>query len=93
MNLSLQLEEYDYIKAISNLSEECGEDVYLIGGFVRDMILNRTRNEMDFLIVGDGPVFARKLAKILNVKEVTIYKNFGTAHFMYKEMADRKSVV
>jgi poly(A) polymerase len=87
MNLSPQLEEYDFLKVISNLSEECGEDVYLIGGFVRDIILNRTRNEMDFLVVGDGPEFARKLAKILNIKEVTIYKNFGTAHFMYKDMA------
>jgi putative nucleotidyltransferase with HDIG domain len=86
MNLSPQLEVYDYLKVISNLSEEVAEDVYLIGGFVRDIILNRSRNEMDFLVVGDGPAFARKLAKTLNVKEVTIFKNFGTAHFIYKDM-------
>jgi putative nucleotidyltransferase with HDIG domain len=42
---------------------------------------------MDFLVVGDGPAFAKKLAKTLNIKEVAIYKNFGTAHFMYKDMA------
>jgi len=87
MNLSQQLDTYDYLKVISNLSVDCGEDVYLIGGFVRDIILNRKRNEMDFLVVGDGPAFARKLAKTLYVNEVTIYKNFGTAHFMFKDMA------
>jgi len=87
MNLYPKLKEYDFLKVISDLSEERGEDVYLIGGFVRDIILNRTRNEMDFLVVGDGPAFARKFAKTLNVKEVTIYKNFGTAHFMYMNLA------
>jgi len=86
MNLSPQLEVYDFLKVISNLSEEVAEDVYLIGGFVRDIILNRLRNEMDFLVVGDGPAFARKLAKVLKVNEVTIFKNFGTAHFIYKDM-------
>jgi putative nucleotidyltransferase with HDIG domain len=87
MNLSPQLEAYNYLQVISGLSEECGEDVYLIGGFVRDIILKRSRNEMDFLVVGDGPAFAKKLAKSLKVNEVTIYKNFGTAHFMYKDIA------
>jgi putative nucleotidyltransferase with HDIG domain len=50
---------------------------------VRDIILNRTRDEMDFLIVGDGPAFASKLADKFGVKEISVFKNFGTAHFKY----------
>jgi poly(A) polymerase len=77
------LSEYNFIITASNLAEKRGEDFFIIGGYVRDIILDRLRDEMDFLIVGDGPAFALELANELGINEITIYKNFGTAHFKY----------
>lgn len=59
-------------------------EVYIVGGFIRDILLNREKNEIDFLIVGDGILFANKLAEKLNANNVVIYKRFGTAQFRYK---------
>ena len=80
------LSNYNYIKLASELAEKRNEEFYLVGGYVRDIILNRPRDEMDFLIVGDGPAFASELASQLGIKEIVIYKNFGTAHFKYDNM-------
>lgn len=77
------INQFAFLKEASQLAVERGEDVYLIGGYVRDLILGRTRSEMDFLIVGNGPEFAAALAERLSIKEIVIYRNFGTAHFNY----------
>ena len=70
---------------ISELAFELNAEVYVVGGYVRDLILNRRKNEIDFLVVGDGIIFAQKLAEKLKISNVSIYKNFGTAHFRYND--------
>ncbi|MGE5679836.1 MAG: CCA tRNA nucleotidyltransferase [Bacillota bacterium] len=60
--------------------------LYVIGGYVRDIILNRSKSEADFLVVGNGPEFASFLAKELKVGKISVFKNFGTAHFKYEDM-------
>lgn len=87
MNFKDQLQKYSFLQNASKLAKTSNSDLYLVGGFVRDIILDRARDEMDFLVVGNGPEFAQQFANSLGVKEVSIYKNFGTAHFMYKGMA------
>ena len=81
------LNKYKFLKTASLLADKKNEELYLVGGFVRDIILKRNKNEMDFLVVGDGINFAEQLANDLGIKEVTIYKNFGTAHFNYRGIA------
>lgn len=71
---------------ISGLAEELNYEVYVVGGFVRDLILERDKNEVDFLVVGDGVEFAEKLAGLLKIKNLSVYKNFGTAHFKYQNI-------
>lgn len=80
------LSKYSFLLKASQLADQRKEEFFLIGGFVRDTLLKRARNEMDFLIVGDALTFANDLAKELEVEQVAVYKNFGTAHFNYKDL-------
>ncbi len=74
-----------FFETVSDLAENLKVDVYVIGGYVRDLLLKRKSKDIDFLIIGSGIDFAEKLAKKLghNVN-VSIFKNFGTAMFKYK---------
>lgn len=66
--------------AASNLSLE----TYVIGGFVRDKILNRTNKDIDIVCVGDGIALANEVAKVLAVNsKVTVFKTYGTAQIIY----------
>lgn len=78
-----ELKKYNFILTASKIAARRNEELYLVGGFVRDIILKRKREEMDFLIVGNGPEFAKEFANELGISEVITYKNFGTAHFKY----------
>ncbi len=84
MNFNKTLEKYSFLNIASEVAEELKYETYIVGGFVRDLILKREKNEIDFLIVGDGLKFARKFAGRLDVKNVTQFRNFGTAHFKYE---------
>ncbi len=83
MNFELELKKFPFIKIATEAAEEAGFDVFIVGGFVRDIILERERNEIDFLVVGDGEVYARLFADKLGIKNINIFRNFGTAHFKY----------
>lgn len=87
MNLKENLVQYSYLSKLSSTAESRSEDVYLVGGFVRDILLGRTKKEMDFLVVGDGLAFAKDFANALGINDIVIYKNFGTAHFDFQGMA------
>jgi poly(A) polymerase len=69
------------LQIISEVAVNHDKEVYVVGGFVRDIILNRERNDIDILVVGSGVDFAKSVADVLNIKNVDYYKNFGTAHF------------
>lgn len=81
VNITDRLNKVVFIKDISSFANKNNYEVYVVGGFVRDLILGRSRNEIDFVIIGDGPKFAEELAHELGVANVNTYKNFGTAHF------------
>lgn len=70
----------------SKVADRLKVKLYIVGGFVRDKLLKREKNEIDFLVVGNGPDFASAFAKELKVKKIDIFRNFGTAHFKYKDM-------
>ncbi len=59
---------------------------YVIGGFVRDCLLNRASKDLDFLIIGNGIQFAEAVAKRIgrNAK-VNVFKNFGTAQLFFQD--------
>src|SRR4030043_1062181 len=80
------IKSVDQFIKFSELAAQMDVDVYIVGGYIRDLLLDRDRDEIDLLIIGDGPKYAKQLAKIFGVKDVVTYKNFGTAHFVYNDM-------
>jgi len=71
-------------KIVSNCAEEMNVSVFVIGGWVRDIILNRPCKDIDFVCLGSGIELAQRTAKKLgNNFHVTVYKNFGTAQITY----------
>lgn len=73
-------------KVVRQVVEEDNLEAYVIGGFVRDILLERERKDIDIVVVGNGLELAEKAAKILRVKKVSLFKNFGTASFRYKDL-------
>ncbi len=73
-------------KVVSQVISEENLEAYVIGGFVRDLILERPSKDIDIVVVGNGLDLAEKSAKILRVKKVSLFKKFGTAHFRYKDL-------
>lgn len=76
----------EIINVISQTAAEKNIKVYAVGGFVRDIILNRERNDLDILVIGSGPAFAENVAEKMGITNVSYFKNFGTAHFEYQGM-------
>lgn len=69
---------------IKSLALELNTEAYVIGGFVRDQLLNRSqKKDIDIVVHGNGIEFARKLSVKLGIKKISIYKTYGTAMFNY----------
>ena len=73
-------------KTIAQVADENGNEAYVIGGFVRDLILKRPTTDIDVVVVGSGIDLANEVAKKLGGLKVSVFKNFGTAMFKYKGM-------
>ncbi|RMF63225.1 MAG: HDIG domain-containing protein, partial [Calditrichaeota bacterium] len=72
-------EETTLLQKIGKLADARGLEVYAVGGFVRDKLLGKQSKDIDFVVVGSGPDFARAVAKELRTRRVTVYQKFGTA--------------
>lgn len=77
-------------KEISEAGKAVAQDVYVVGGYVRDYYLNRTKDEdlldIDFVTVGSGIEIAEEIANRLNADNLSVYKQFGTAHIKHDNM-------
>ncbi len=69
---------------ISQVADELQVETYVIGGFVRDIILERPSKDIDIVCVGSGIELAKAIAKALDIKKVSVFKNFGTAMIIYQ---------
>lgn len=86
----------NYIKALNNpifkiiaqASQELNVDSYVIGGFVRDYLLERDfKKDIDVVAIGSGIDLALKVSELLpNKPKVQVFKNYGTAMLRYKEI-------
>jgi len=78
--------KHPVFKVISKYIGEKNLEAYVIGGFVRDLLLENPSKDIDIVVVGDGPQLANDVASILRVKKVSVFKTYGTAHFRYKDI-------
>ncbi|MDX2413998.1 MAG: HD domain-containing protein [Bacteroidales bacterium] len=72
---------------ISDVIKEINVEAYVIGGYVRDCILERKseKQDIDIVVLGDGIKTAKSVARSINPGiKVIVFKNFGTAMFRYK---------
>ena len=62
-------------------------DAYIIGGYVRDKILDRPSKDIDIVCIGDGIILAKEVSKLLGIKrDIAIFKRFGTAMIKYGDI-------
>ena len=73
-------------KIVSEVIEEEGWTAYAIGGYVRDCFLKRPSKDIDIVVLGSGIELAKKTANKLGIKQVSIFKNFGTAMLNYEDV-------
>ena len=80
----IDIHKLNILKIIGDFADSQNTEIYVVGGFVRDHLLKRSRKnkshpEMDFVVVGDGIKFSQALAKHLKLSQPVIFKKFGTA--------------
>jgi len=72
-------------KVLASTANHTQTEAYVIGGFVRDLFLNRPSKDIDIVILGNGIEFAESVGEKLKTK-VAVFKNFGTAMLKYKDL-------
>jgi poly(A) polymerase len=78
--------KHPVFKVVSQIISEKGLEAYVIGGFVRDLLLERPSKDIDIVVIGNGMELAQAAGDKLRVKRVNLFKNFGTAQFNYKDL-------
>ena len=78
--------KHPVFKVASEIVTEMNLEAYVIGGYVRDLLLERPSKDIDIVVIGNGLDLAKKIATKLRVKKVTTFESFGTAHFVYKDI-------
>ncbi len=69
----------DIIKRIGKIADDNNIEAYVVGGYVRDKLLNNEVKDVDIMIIGDGIAFAKIVAKKFGNIKVVKYEKFGTA--------------
>lgn len=87
MNLKQHI-QHPIFSIVSKAADELAYESYVIGGFVRDVILERTQpTDIDFVCVGSGIELANKVSELVgNNTKVQVFKNFGTAMLRYQDL-------
>ena len=87
MNLKQHIQHHIF-SIVSQAADELAYETYVIGGFVRDVILERTQpTDIDFVCVGSGIELANKVSELVrNDNKVQVFKNFGTAMLRYQDL-------
>lgn len=78
MNLKKDLSK-PVFKKIGDAADSLGREVYVVGGYVRDIFLERPSSDIDFVTVGSGIELAEKVASSLRGSHLSVFATYGTA--------------
>jgi len=77
--------KHPVFKVLADIASQNNIEAYVIGGYVRDIFLNRPSKDIDIVVLGNGIEFAELAGKQLKTK-VAVFKNFGTAMLKYQDL-------
>ena len=84
-----QILDQEIFHQISIIADRLGVECYVVGGYVRDIFLERPSNDIDVVVVGSGIAVAQALKKGLGKKaHLSVFKNFGTAQVKFMRTED-----
>ncbi|MGE4271654.1 MAG: CBS domain-containing protein [Desulfitobacterium sp.] len=75
------------LRAAQRVGDELGYSVFVVGGFVRDLLLKVPTQDLDLVIEGDGHAFARALAQQFPEGQLILHEQFGTARLEFPDGA------
>mgnify|MGYP004464054993 FL=1 len=82
-----QILDKEIFHKISAAADSLGVECYVVGGYVRDLFLERPSNDIDVVVVGSGIEVADALRKSLGKKaHISVFRNFGTAQVKFKDL-------
>lgn len=74
----------EIFRQISTVADRLGVECYVVGGYVRDIFLQRPSNDIDVVVVGSGISVASELKQMLGRKaHLSVFRNFGTAQVKF----------
>ena len=76
-------EHYDLFITAAKVAKEQNLSCYLVGGYVRDILLNRQSNDIDIMVEGDALTYAKILGRKIGVPKIVEFEEFGTARIPY----------
>ena len=82
-----QVLDKEIFHKISNVADKLGLECYVVGGYVRDIFLERPTNDIDVVVVGSGIQVASELKQMLGRKaHLSVFRNFGTAQVKWHDI-------
>ncbi len=79
--------QHEIFGIISSAADQMGKECYVIGGFVRDLFLNRPSKDIDVVVVGSGIELAQAIKNVLGKKAfLSVFKTYGTAQIKYGDV-------
>ncbi len=82
-----QLLDQDIFHQISLAADNLGVECYVVGGYVRDLFLERPSKDIDVVVVGSGIAVAEELKRMLGKRAyISVFRNFGTAQVKCKDI-------
>ncbi len=75
----IDLNAYPLLARIGAVADKQKIEVHAVGGFVRDHLLGHPSKDIDFVVIGNGPAFAKAISRDLSAKNMVVYEKFGTA--------------
>ena len=77
--------DHELLRRVGAVADEEGTEIYAVGGFVRDVLMEQPGRDIDIVVVGDGVHFARTVARRLGQGTVVTFDRFGTAMIPFEQ--------